>query len=246
MLRVDEKTRIRASIGTPAPLSDAANPVTEWIGASPKRRSEALLDLFLLADALPPCSVSPDEVGLGGKIIAIHQALDIARIPHALGGAFALAYYGEPRMTTDIDLNAFVPTGRWTEVRDALQLLGIYPADDAPDRKGQIRFQWGETPIDVFLSHDPLHAKMPRAARDVPFADIEVPIVAPEHLIVRKAIIDRPKDWLDIEQIFVATDPLDLAEIEAWLEEMVGEDNPRMKRLREILVRLGLDEPGSV
>ena len=76
--------------------------------------------------------------------------------------------------------------------------------------------------------------------RFVPFNGDMIPIVAPEHLVVRKALLDRSKDWIDIEQILVATDPLDLGEIEDWLERMVGADNPRMKKLAEVKAELSL------
>jgi hypothetical protein len=46
------------------------------------------------------------------KIVAIDEAL--AEIPHAFGGALALAYYAEPRATVDIDINVFIPA---TEAR---------------------------------------------------------------------------------------------------------------------------------
>ena len=36
------------------PVPDAARAVVPWIGASPERRGEALRDLLLLADRLPP------------------------------------------------------------------------------------------------------------------------------------------------------------------------------------------------
>jgi hypothetical protein len=47
---------------------------------------------------------------------------------------------------------------------------------------------------------------MPAAVREVPFAEAMIPIVSPEHLIVRKAMLDRSKDWVDVEAILVATD----------------------------------------
>jgi hypothetical protein len=53
-------------------------------------------------------------------------------------------------------------------------------------------------------------------------------------------MFDRPKDWLDIEQILVATEPLDVEEIEDWLERMVGRDNPRMEKLGEVKAGLSL------
>ncbi|HEV7562137.1 MAG TPA: hypothetical protein VGO24_01425 [Solirubrobacterales bacterium] len=195
-----------------------------------------------MGGALPPQGVDSSP-SLPQKVVAIHEALTSAKVPHAIGGALALAYYAEPRATIDVDVNVFVPTERWPDVRDALSPLGVkVDVDlDALERDGQVRLWWERNPIDLFFSYDPFHDEMRRAARRVPFAETTIPILSPEHLAVCKAMFDRPKDWLDIEQILVATDPLDLPEIEAWLETMVGESKPRLKRLREIVERLGLN-----
>lgn len=81
---------------------------------------------------------------------------------------------------------------------------------------------------------------MREQVRYVPFNGDTIPIVAPEHLVIRKARLDRTKDWIDIEQILVATNPLDLREIEDWLERMVGADDPRMERLKKVKAGLSL------
>ncbi len=183
----------------------------------------------------------PDSPSLSEKVVAIHEALAAARIPHAIGGALALAYYAEPRTTIDVDVNVFVPVDRWPRVRDALSPLGVdVTADDAAlQRDGQVRLWWGRNPVDLFFAYDPFHERMRGSVRRVPFADRTISILAPEHLAVCKAMFDRPKDWLDIEQMIVATDPLDLPEVEASLEALAGEDNQRLARLREIRERLG-------
>ncbi len=98
----------------------------------------------------------------------------------------------------------------------------------------ELRLKWDPNSIHLFFSCDHLHDRMRQRIRCVPFSAGTIPIVAPEHLIIRKALLDRTKDWLDIEQILVATEPLDLGEIEDWLERMVGPDNPRMKKLAEV------------
>ncbi len=51
---------------------------------------------------------------LGDQLLAIHDALDAARIPHAIGGAIALGYCTlEPRGTRDVDVNVFTaPSAR--------------------------------------------------------------------------------------------------------------------------------------
>lgn len=180
------------------------------------------------------------------KVIAIDRALSEAGISHAIGGALALAYYAEPRATVDVDVNVFVATERWPEVRDALAPLGVDTAAEpvALARDGQVRLWWGRNPVDLFFSYDPFHEEMKRRARRVPFGETTIPILAPEHLAVCKAMFDRPKDWIDIEQILVAGGRVDLAEIESWLRSMVGEQNPRLRRLQEIATRLGL-RPGT-
>jgi len=183
------------------------------------------------------------EPSLPEKVIAIHECLAAARTPHAIGGALALAYYAEPRTTIDVDVNLFVPTHRWPEVRDALEPLGVNVDLDLPalERDGQIRLNWGRSPLDLFFAYDEFHTAMRRATRKVPFAETTIPILSPEHLAVCKAMFDRPKDWLDIEQILVATDPIDLPEIEAWLDRMAPADDHRHSKLAEIKFRLALD-----
>jgi hypothetical protein len=196
-----------------------------------------------------PGPVSPhrsdSEPPLPEKVVAIHRQLEAAKVPHAIGGALALAYYAEPRVTVDIDVNVFVATDRWPQVREALAPLGVDVTLDLPvlERDGQVRLWWGRNAVDLFFSNDELHEEMQRSARRVPFGQATLLILSPEHLAVCKAMFDRPKDWMDIEQMLVATDPIDLAEIERLLERMVGADDPRIEKLGEVKARLSLDGP---
>jgi len=176
-------------------------------------------------------------------VTAIHDALEKAKVPHAIGGALALAYYAEPRATIDVDVNVFVPTDGWPVIRDALAPLGVdVEADEKElDRDGQVRIWWDRNPVDLFFSYDAFHEEMRRSARRVPFNGVTIPILGPEYLAVCKAMFDRPKDWLDIEQMLVATSPLDLEEIKGWLERLVGKDDPRLGRLLEVESNLAGD-----
>jgi hypothetical protein len=178
-----------------------------------------------------------EEPSLPEKVITIHEALDEARVPHALGGALALAYYADPRATIDIDVNVFVPTERWPDVIDALEKLGVKTSDldsKALERDGQCRLWWGDNAVDLFFSYSPIHDEMRKEYRRVPFAEVTVPILGPEHLAVCKAMFDRRKDWLDIEQMLIATDELDTAKIERWLRRMVGPDDERLEHLHAL------------
>ena len=237
-----------------SPANEAARSVAKWMAATAEERGRALVDLLLLADALPsggrrashsdsprstrvaivkarredPASIRTEP---SRKVIVIHEALSEAKIPYALGGALALAYYAEPRATIDIDVNVFVSPERWREVVARLEPLGVDSSgldSRALERDGQCRLWWGRTPIDLFFSNVPIHEEMPKRARRLPFGGRALPFVAPEHLAVFKAMFDRPKDWVDIEQMVIAGDELNAGEMEQWLERMVGDGDPRL------------------
>lgn len=159
------------------------------------------------------------------------------KAPHAFGGALALAYYAEPRATIDIDLNIFLAPTDYERVAAILAELGVSegPEVSVVERDGQCRLWWGRTPIDLFFAYDALHEAMKDAIRTEPFAGASIPILAPEHLVVCKAIFNRPKDWLDIEQIAVGVEDLDAAEILSWLDRILGADDPRSQRVAAAL-----------
>lgn len=115
----------------------------------------------------------------------------------------------------------FVPVNRWAEVRQALAPLGIDVEVDEGEmrREGQIKLEWDENPLHLFFSCDPLHEEMEHQIRTVPFAGGTIPLVAPEHLVIRKTILNRPKDRQDIEQILAST-PIDMDEVEEWVKRL--------------------------
>ncbi|MGB7587824.1 MAG: nucleotidyl transferase AbiEii/AbiGii toxin family protein [Solirubrobacterales bacterium] len=188
------------------------------------------------------------RLSLPDKVIAVHERFRAAKIPHAFGGALALAYYAEPRATIDIDVNVFAPTDRWRDAIDALASVGVESTSLNPaalERDGQCRLWWGNNPIDLFFSYDPIHEEMRKEARRVPFGDTTLPILSPEHLAICKAIFDRPKDWIDIEQMLVAVDALDVGKVERWLERMVGKRDPRPRHLEELKTALSIEAPAD-
>src|SRR5262245_61966535 len=108
---------------------------------------------------------NPSEPSLPEKIVAIPAGLRQAPIEPAFGGALALAYYAEPRSTIDVDVNVFVSTERWLDVRRGLAPLGVETGEldlAALDRDGQCRLWWGRTPLDLFFSYSDIHEQMAR------------------------------------------------------------------------------------
>lgn len=176
------------------------------------------------------------EPPLPQKVLAVQNALGSAGVNHAFGGAIALAFYAVPRSTRDIDLNIFCDVSDWQRVESALAKLGVDTTVDQSQllRDEQCRIRWGRTPLDLFFAYAELHMAMKRSLRLVPFAGETIPILGPDHLIVCKAIFDRPKDWLDIEQMLVAAEGLDRAEIERWLNRVLGEQSHQLQRFDKL------------
>lgn len=163
-------------------------------------------------------------------------------MPHAFGGALALAYYAEPRATIDIDLNIFMGVARYDDVAVRLASLGVdstaTAVADTVKRDGQVRVFWDHTPIDLFFAYDPFHDAAARALATVPFADTTIPILAASHLVVCKVVFDRPKDWIDIDAVLAADDvDLDVAEVMRWVGRLAGDTDPRYERIAALLTR---------
>jgi hypothetical protein len=173
------------------------------------------------------------------RVIALNDAL--MHVPHAFGGALALAYYAEPRATVDIDLNVFVPANRYADVAAPLVALGVDANEPkavaAATRDGQTRVMWDETPIDLFFAYDAFHDAAAAARRSVPFAESTIAILAPEHLVVCKVVFSRPRDWVDIDAMIEADVALDAAEVLRWVGRIAGDADPRYQRIASVLTR---------
>ncbi len=180
---------------------------------------------------------------LSEKVLLIEQGFRQRRIPHAFGGALALAYYATPRATIDIDVNVFVGVERADEVLGLLEALGAAPLREREReqlrRDEQVRVHWDATPLDLFFSYDALHASCLERRQRVPFGGGDsIHVLAAEDLLIFKVLFDRDKDWRDIEElVYAMADELDAAYARDWLERIVGEQDPRYQRLRGVLDR---------
>jgi len=169
------------------------------------------------------------------RIIAVDRAL--LAVPHAFGGALALAYHAEPRATRDIDCNVFVSSAQAIDVLRPLATLGAetHDAEAAAQRDGQVRVMWDSTPIDLFFSYDPFHDAADRSALTVAFADITIRVLSAEHLTVCKVIFDRAKDWVDIDAMLEAGTRIDTAEVMRWVGRICGDTDARYERIAAVL-----------
>ncbi len=181
------------------------------------------------------------EPGIVDKILALHTALDIARLSHAFGGALALAWCTErARGTIDIDVNVFVEQTRAGDVFDAL------PAEVARSQTdlarcladGQVRLWWGHTPIDVFTNTTDFHVAVADRLVMHQFATRSVPFLSCSDVAVFKAFFNRTKDWADLEEM-AAAGTLDGDLVLGALVHYLGRDDDRVERLRSLLITDG-------
>lgn len=172
------------------------------------------------------------------RIVEMHACLRDAGVPHAFGGALALAWCTQrARGTIDIDVNLFVPAATYDSTLALLPTgVGITDANRRDlERDGQTRLWWDRTPVDVFFNTTGFHDEVATRIQFETFAGQRLPFLSCRDLAVFKAFFDRTKDWADLEEM-IAAGSLDapgvLGELALWL----GSDDHRLARLRTLVV----------
>ncbi len=170
------------------------------------------------------------------RLIAIHDALEQAQLPHAVGGAIALGYCTqEPRGTRDLDINVFVTRARADDVFAALPAgITVTLANvEQVQRDGQTRLMWDDVPVDIFLNVLPFHDEVAGCVRQVAFAGRTIPVLDCDSLTVFKAMFDRGRDWVDIEAM-AEHGSIDVDRTAARIVSLDGPDSHRAQRLRDL------------
>jgi hypothetical protein len=179
-------------------------------------------------------------LALDEKVVALERAFRAAKIPHAFGGAIALAYCATPRGTRDIDINLFLPASALDRVMRVLEPLGVDPVDAnarrVAGRDEQVTVKWEDTPLDLFFAYDPLHEACAERRREVSFPGQRISILTAEDLAVFKVLFAREKDWRDLGEILLAQgEDFDAAYALDWLERILQPDDERLARFRALI-----------
>jgi hypothetical protein len=168
------------------------------------------------------------------KILAIDIALEESGLPHAFGGALALAFCTErARGTIDIDVNVFVGPDEASRMLAGLPVEVVHTVADlrALEQDGQTRLWWEQTPVDVFLHTTAFHEEAAQRRQVHGFGGRRVPFLGCSDLAVFKAYVNRTKDWADLEGM-LAVGALNVDQTLGVLVRYLGEDDERVERLR--------------
>ena len=173
------------------------------------------------------------------KICKLHDALSAAELPHAFGGALALAWCTErARGTIDIDVNLLLPQAEFQRVIDALPRGVKVTREDLRmlKRDGQVRVWWEKTPLDLFLNNTDFHDEILQRVRWESFAGQSLPFLSCFDLAVVKAFFNRTKDWAALEAMYTAG-TLDVERVQATLIRYLGADDERIVHLGDVARR---------
>lgn len=174
-------------------------------------------------------------------VLATHDLLDSAGLEHAFGGALALAYYGEPRATVDVDVCIFVDHAESERVVALFADQGFTPErsgrlSDPPVAGTRLVSASEVVKIDLFFSLGPLYANVAGRRKQFDFAGRPVPFVSVEDWVVFKLSFGRDKDWVDLAGVVSAGWKLDIDYIESQLIGLRGATLfPRLARLRRMI-----------
>lgn len=178
-------------------------------------------------------------MGLADRIVTLHRALRDDGVPHAFGGALALAWCTQrARATIDIDINLFVSVDAAADVLESFP-AGVRIADAdrrAIARDGQTRLWWEGTPVDVFFNTTPFHDDVADRRRFERFDGEDIPFLSCVDLAVFKAFFDRTKDWADLEEM-AAGGTLDAERVVGVLATHLGPGDPRVDRVLDLARR---------
>jgi hypothetical protein len=160
-----------------------------------------------------------------GALAAMTAAFEDANIPAAVVGGVAVSLLGRPRFTRDIDAIVDLDETRWPELVEAARRAGIVPRlEDALEfaRRSRVlllRHVPSQIDIDVILGGLSFERSTVAEAQPRSVGGLVIRLPRVEHLMIMKAVAQRPQDLLDLEGLIAAHPGADLAMVRRWVAE---------------------------
>lgn len=140
-------------------------------------------------------------------------------IPYALIGAYAVAVWGVPRATHDIDFIADIPNDKMQEIIKTIQSCGLKTEVNTGDSddpiNSAIRVTYTDTnfeeTIDILLGIKGISKEIFKRTSIFSVFNSNLPVISPEDLIISKLIAGNPIDIEDAKSVLgVMKDKIDL------------------------------------
>jgi hypothetical protein len=159
-------------------------------------------------------------------------------------GGIAVQIWGEPRLTTDLDLTVF--TGLVNEADQVERLLELFESRDmSPEAAAEfsrtarillLKTQSG-TEIDLMLSGlADLGTELERSSVQQFTPDISLRICSAETLIAMKTVAGRDRDYADVATVLIKQSRLDWEYIDEYLRQVqeYADISANVTRLQEL------------
>lgn len=150
-------------------------------------------------------------------VAVLARVLRRRRVPWYLFGAQAVIYWGRPRLSADVDLTVRLPLEEARGLAAAFEEEGFHPlVEDLEEfvqrtRVLPLEHRGSGLPVDVVFGGPGLEEEFLDRAVAVEIGGEQVPVIAPEDLVVSKILAGRPKDIDDVRGILAVRGPtLDL------------------------------------
>jgi hypothetical protein len=164
-------------------------------------------------------------IDLIGAAIEISNWLTQHRVPHFFIGGLAVQRWGDPRLTSDVDLCAIIDPSETDDlVQRLLKDFNAKPGAAEVARRVQLvplRSSTGVT-IEVALGFSGFEkTALERATRKKVAPGKSIPVCSAEDLVVYKIIANRPRDIEDVKMVILRQqDRLDERYIRRTLKDM--------------------------
>jgi hypothetical protein len=156
---------------------------------------------------------------------ALARKLDEFEIPYMVIGGQAVLFYGEPRLTRDIDVTLGIAgdeVGRVLKLAKQLQLEILVQDPEEFSRRTQVlpvKDPDSGLRVDFIFSFSPYERQAIERARAVKFGDCEVRFTTLEDLIVHKIVAGRPRDMEDVRVLLLKHAKFDAEYVRRWLAD---------------------------
>ncbi len=184
----------------------------------------------------PPISAADLHLGLTEAAAALTQF----RVHYALIGGIATSYRSQPRFTKDLDFLLNVPQLVLAPLLEDLKRRGFEFDTVATIREWtqhhMVVLSYHGIRIDWLKSVLPAYVHVLDRATEETWLNQPIRIASAEGLILLKLLAFRTQDQVDIENLVAAhRDTLDLDWIRAEWQTVTSLDDPRMRRLLELV-----------
>ena len=162
------------------------------------------------------------------------DVLEERKIPYAIGGALAMAYYATPRATVDVDINIFLSPfdelDKLLAVLDSLEFVLDAPhtVRKTATEDGQLRGRISGIRVDVFLPAIAFYSELEQRKKAVTLLDRSIYIISAPDLLILKMMFFRRKDLADVEAMLRNIGLGDSTFVRGTLVDFVGESDERV------------------